>query len=55
MNSLALNYTGPVKAVLLNYDDYAYAKIYFDQATLKNLENNLYKIDDELQRAQIWS
>ena len=55
INHLSLNYTGPVKAVLINYDDHAYAKIHFDEKTLTNLEDNLYRVEDELQRAQIWS
>jgi len=48
MNNFSLNYSSPVKAVLLNDGDYAYAKIHFDKETLDNLENDLHKVEDDL-------
>jgi len=47
-NVTTLNYSGPVKAILINYDDHGYAKLHFDQVTLNNLQDNLFQIDDSL-------
>ena len=37
---------GPVKAIVINHGAHTYAKIRYDQQTLNNLENDLYRIDD---------
>jgi hypothetical protein len=39
-----INYSGlfSIKAIVINHGDYAYDKVYFDENTIKNLEDNLY-------------
>ena len=46
---------GAVNAIVINHGAHTYAKIRYDQKTLNNLENDLYKIDDFLTRCQIWN
>jgi cephalosporin-C deacetylase-like acetyl esterase len=57
LNTITLsehNITYPVKAIVINHNDYAYDKVRFDDISLINLENNLYKIDEYLTRSIIW-
>lgn len=39
-----MNYTGPVKAVILNEGDHAYTKIRFDNNTLRSFKQDSLKI-----------
>jgi hypothetical protein len=50
-NELSLvknNFSFPVKAIMLNHGDHAYAKIRYDERTLKNLEKDFQHVDDQL-------
>lgn len=49
-----MNYTGPVKAVILNEGDHAYTKIRFDNNTLRSFKQDSLKIQEPLTRALIW-
>jgi aminopeptidase N len=39
-----LNYTGPVKAVILNEGDHVYSKVRFDNNTLRSFKQDGLKI-----------
>lgn len=54
LNPVQVDFTGPVQAIIINYDEHAYAKVRFDQKTLDSLEQNLHKIDDFLARSLVW-
>jgi len=54
MNNITYNFTGPVKAVVINHGDHAYDQVFYDPKTLQNLENDLYKIDDYLTRLGVF-
>lgn len=47
-------FKGPVRAIIINHDDHAYAKIRFDQQTLRNLGDSLHLIKDPQTRSQVW-
>lgn len=49
-----MNYTGPVKAIILNQDDHVYTKVRFDQNTIQSFKKDGLKIDDALTRSLIW-
>jgi len=49
-----LNYTGPVKAVILNQGDHVYSKVRFDKNTLASFKKDGLQIKDGLTRALIW-
>lgn len=49
-----LNYTGPVKAVILNQGDHVYSKVRFDKNTLQSFKQDGLRIQDSLTRALIW-
>jgi len=51
LTPVKVDYHGPVKAILINHGDYGYAKVYFDKKSLKNLSQDMDKIDDELSRS----
>lgn len=40
LSNVKVNFTFPVKAVMLNHGDYAYSKIRYDDYTLANLQND---------------
>lgn len=48
-------YSGPVKGILINHGDFGYTKIHFDKKSLDNFETNLYRIENDLSRNQIWN
>lgn len=54
LNQVVVDFQGPVKAVIINHDDHAFAKVRFDQRTLDTFESDLSKIDDYLDRASVW-
>jgi aminopeptidase N len=54
LNQVEFEFQGPVSAIIINFDEHAYAKIRFDQKTLDNLEKNLYKINDYVARGMVW-
>jgi aminopeptidase N len=43
----------PISAIIINYGDHAYAKVRYDENTLKCFEENLSKMD-YLERALVW-
>lgn len=49
-------YSGPIKAIILNHGDHAYAKVRFDDLTMKNLvQDGLSSYGGEsLTRMHIW-
>lgn len=49
-----MNYTGPVKAVILNEGDHVYSKVRFDNNTLRSFKQDGLKIEEPLTRALIW-
>ena len=52
VNTSTLNF--PVKAIVINHSDHAYAKVRFDQWSLNCFEEELFQIHDYLARAGIW-
>jgi hypothetical protein len=55
LSEVKVNLSFPVKAVMLNHDDYAYAKIRYDEYTLRNLEADFQHVDDKLQHQMLWN
>lgn len=49
-----MNYSGPVKAVVLNQGDHVYTKVRFDKNTIQNFKQDGLKMDDSLTRSLIW-
>jgi len=41
-------------AVMINFDGHAYCKVRYDQWTLDNLEQNLFRIESTLSRGIFW-
>ena len=54
LNPLDVAFDFPVKAVIVNHGDHAYAKVRFDQKTLDCFEDELCKIDEYLTRSVVW-
>lgn len=46
--------TGPVKAIIINHGDHAYAKIRYDAKTMDTFTKELSKFDNYLERATVW-
>ena len=42
LNTIEYNGMFSIKAIVMNHGDYAYDKVYFDEKTLTNLQENLY-------------
>jgi inorganic triphosphatase YgiF len=55
MSVVQTNFTFPVKAVMLNHGDYAYAKIRYDKHTLTNLKNDFQHVEDLLEHQMLWN
>lgn len=49
-----LNYSGPIKAVILNQGDHVYTKVRFDKNTIQSFKQDGLKFDDSLTRSLIW-
>lgn len=54
LNQIEVEFKGPVKAIIINHGDHAYAKVRFDQKTLTTFEKELYNIDEYLERCVVW-
>ena len=54
VTDVEVDFKGPVKAIILNHGDHTYAKIRYDEKTMKFLENEMCQIDDYLTRTTIW-
>ena len=56
MNHINISSLEPIsyKAIVMNYGDYAYDVVFYDENTLSNLENDLYMIKDYLTRMMVW-
>lgn len=54
LTQVSFDFKGPVKAVIINHDAHAYAKVLFDQRTLNTFESDFTKIQDPLARALVW-
>lgn len=52
---MGVNISFPVKAVMLNHGDFAYAKIRYDEHTLQNLEKDFQHVSDGLQHQMLWN
>jgi aminopeptidase N len=44
----------PIKAIIVNHGDHGYAKVRYDSKTLKCFEEELFKIDEYLERCVFW-
>lgn len=55
MSMVQTNFTFPVKAVMLNHGDYAYAKVRYDERTLKNFLKDFQHVDDLLEHDMLWN
>jgi len=51
---VSFDFKGTVKAVIINHDAHAYAKVLFDQRTLDTFETDITKISDATTRAIVW-
>jgi aminopeptidase N len=49
-----LNYSGPVKAVILNQGDHVYSKVRFDKNTIQSFKKDGLMVQDSLTRSLIW-
>jgi hypothetical protein len=54
LTPVEVEFKGPIKAIIVNHHDHSYAKIRYDERTLKTLATEMYKIDDYLTRAVVW-
>ena len=54
LNAVSIDFKFPIKAVIINHDDHAYAKVRFDQRTLDTFESDLSSFDDYLARTIVW-
>lgn len=54
LNPLQVTYTGKVGAIIINSGDHAYAKVRFDEHTMKNFTEKLNQVEDYLERATVW-
>jgi len=54
LTEVNLNYDGKVKAIVINHGLHTYAKVRFDDRSLKCFEKELCKIDEYLTRLMIW-
>jgi hypothetical protein len=54
LNQVTFDFTGPVRAVIINHDAHAYAKVLFDPRTLSTFESDFTKISDATTRALVW-
>jgi len=55
LNKIEVDFKGPVKAILHNFEDHAYALTRYDERTLDFIINDLYKVKSELERVVIWT
>jgi hypothetical protein len=54
ITQVTFDFKGPVKAVIINHDAHAYAKVLFDQRTLDTFETDFTKISDATTRHTAW-
>jgi hypothetical protein len=54
LTQVNFDFTGPVKAVIINHDAHAYGKVLFDSKTLNTFETDFTKISDATTRAVVW-
>lgn len=58
LTEIEIEFKGPVKAIVINHGDEAYAKVRYDAKTLQTFEKEFYKIDEYLERGvigyQLW-
>lgn len=54
MTSVKVDFKGPVRAIIHNYEDHAYVLTRYDAKTLDFITTDLHKITSELERAVIW-
>jgi len=54
MTSVKVDFKGPVRAIIHNYEDHAYVLTRYDAKTLDFITTDLHKITSELERSVIW-
>ena len=54
INEVALGFTGPVSAIIINVNDHGYCKVRYDQKSLDSFVHSLQRINDPVTRAQVW-
>ena len=54
MTQVYVDFNGPVRAIIHNYEDHAYILTRYDAKTLDFITTDLHKISSELERAVIW-
>ena len=54
MTQVNVDFNGPVRAIIHNYEDHAYILTRYDAKTLDFITTDLHKISSELERAVIW-
>lgn len=55
LNEVKVDFQGPVKAILSNWEDHAYTLQEYDERTLSFIINDLHKLTSELDRVVIWT
>jgi hypothetical protein len=55
LNTVNLDFAGPVKAVLPNWDDHAFVLQEYDSKTLDFIITDLYKLESELDKVVVWT
>lgn len=55
LNTVTVDFAGPVKAVLPNWDDHAFILQEYDEKTLDFIIKDLYKLESELDKVVVWT
>jgi len=55
LNTVAVDFQGPVKAILSNWDDHAYVLQEYDEKTLDFIIKDLHMLKSELDKVVIWT
>jgi len=54
VTEVACDFAGPYKAIVVNDGDYAFCKVSYDEQSVDCFQEELYKVDDVLERCVIW-
>ena len=54
MTEIKVDFKEPIKAIIVNHGDHAYAKIRYDSRSIETFLKELYLFGDYLERCIIW-
>lgn len=55
LNTINVDFNGPVHAILSNWDDHAYTLQEYDTRSLDFIIKDLYKLNSELDKVVVWT